>query len=207
VANFSGRLNFWTRRSSWSYRIQLVGVNDSVEATSTGSSPLFNMRCLDMKAVVYDPKNMAGRPLHGVIAVLLLVARYEPSFYANLTESFSDDIAGVKRTGLAPIVCGVAQVGRRARRHDAASFDPAAGMSERNPSPQSQSRGGYAGRVDHGGSEGGGHGSCNISQPEPAASDTSRSAQLNSSAGDAEFACRVSKRAPGMAALPSSGAS
>jgi len=116
IANLLGDATVLTRRSSWAFHVDLLGLKECLEATSFGRSPVFKISEIEKSAVVVSLTNMARRPLLGVFAVLLLVSFHEPTFPGLLKEIVGGEMSGVMDPGLFPIVGGVVQVGRGVRR-------------------------------------------------------------------------------------------
>jgi len=129
LVNLLGDMTVLTRRSSWAFHVELLGLKGCLEATSFARLPVFKMSEIENDAVVVSLTNMARRPLIGVFAVLLLVSVQEPTFSGILTEIVSGKIAGVMDLRLFPIVGGVVQVGRGVWRDNVNSEAPDGGAA------------------------------------------------------------------------------
>jgi len=135
LVTLSGDTTVLTRRSSWAFQVELLGLKGRLHTTSFGWLPVFKMSEIENDAVVVSLTNMARRPPIGVFALLLPVSVQEPTFSGILTEIVCGTIAGVMDPGLFPIVGRVVQVGRGVRRDNVnseASDGGAAAVEEDN---------------------------------------------------------------------------
>eukprot|EP00168_Porphyra_purpurea_P005274 TRINITY_DN16332_c0_g1_i1.p2 TRINITY_DN16332_c0_g1~~TRINITY_DN16332_c0_g1_i1.p2 ORF type:complete len:180 (-),score=16.46 TRINITY_DN16332_c0_g1_i1:723-1262(-) len=94
----------------------LTSLKHAIGSTSFGRASLFRLEEIDKEVVVLSLTNMYKWSLRGVLAVLVLVSRHEPTFASILTEVVARKLGGVMDFGVAPIVGGIVQVRRGVRQ-------------------------------------------------------------------------------------------